>query len=1033
MSFSTPFIHRPIATTLLACGLAISGMVAFHFLSVSALPQIEFPTISVQANLPGASPEVMASSVAAPLERQLGRIASVTDMTSSSSRGSTRITIQFDLSRNINGAARDVQAAINASSSQLPTDLPKNPTYRKVNPADSPIMIIALTSDYLSPGEMYDIASTNLQQTISQVEGVGQVVVGGGSLPAVRVELNPTALNRYGISLQQVQQTIANANAMGPTGQLVSNGQTSNIVTNDQLFTAQEYQPLIIRYQNGAAVRIKDVGTVEKSVEDLRNAGLANGKPSVALIIFKQPEANVIETVDRVRNLLPVLKASIDPKMHLQITMDRTTTIRASLHDVEVTLFLSMILVILVIYFFLRNSQAALIASIALPLSLLGTLCIIYLCGFSLNNLSLMAMTIAAGFVIDDAVVVIENINRYREKGMSALDAALRGVREVEFTVVSMSISLIAVFIPILLMGGIVGRLLKEFSFTLAIAILVSLLVSLTVTPMLFSRTWQSTKNPSPAPTKRSSVERLKDYYRPTLSWALLHPKFMLMIMLLTIVINLLLYIVIPKGFFPEQDTGRIVGNIQADQNISFQAMKEKFTQFVDIIKSDEAVANVTGYVGGGGASNSGSVFIALKPHADRKDNAAAVINRLRKSLSVVPAATLYLRSAQDLVIGGRQGNAQFQYTLFAYDLATLNTWVPRVLKEVSKLPGVADVNSDQQSNGLEMFVNIDRNTASRLGITPQVIDNTLYNAFGQRQVSTIYANMNQYHVVMEVAPQYWQRPQTLNDIYIAAGDGSLVPLSAIATFTPNKTLLAVNHQGQFPSATLSFNLLPGVALGDAVTALENKVADMKLPSGSVIGSFRGTAQAFKDSLASAPYLLLAALLAVYVVLGILYESTLHPITILSTLPSAGIGALLGLLLTGTELNLIGLIGIILLIGIVKKNAIMMIDFALHLQRTENMTAFDAIHEACLLRFRPIMMTTMAAIFSAIPLAIGFGVGAELRQPLGISIIGGLLFSQLLTLYTTPVIFLCFENAKARTTSFWNEHTWHSPKEGLSS
>lgn len=1019
MNLSAPFIYRPIATTLLALGLALSGVIAFNLLPVSALPQIEFPTINVQASLPGASPEIMASSVATPLERQLGRIAGITEMTSTSTRGSTKITVQFELSRNIDGAARDVQAAINAARSQLPTDLPSNPTYRKVNPADFPILILALTSPTYTTGQMYDVASTVLQQKLSQVQGVGQVVVGGSSLPAVRVELNPTALNHYGIALAQVRDVISSANSNSPKGQLIEGEQTAEISTNDQLFKAHDYQSLIITYNNGAAVRIADVAQVTDSVEDLRNAGMANGKPSVLLVIFKQPNVNVIDTVENVRAILPQLKSAIPADINLEVMMDRTVTIRASLRDIELTLMIAMILVIFVIYAFLKNARAAFIPSVAIPLSLLGTFSVMYFFGFSLDNLSLMALTIATGFVVDDAVVVIENITRHIEAGMKPLSATLQGVNEVGFTVLSMTISLIAVFIPILFMSGIVGRLLFEFAATLSIAVVMSLFVSLTVTPMLCAKILNPAKSQDKSSSSSNFVERLRNFYGRTLGWALLHPRLMLVITFVTIVFNIFLYVVIPKGFFPIQDTGRIIGTIQAQQDISFAAMKEKLQAFVKIVGEDPGVQNVTAFVGGGNTSNSGSMFIMLKPLSERKISSEAVINRLRQKLGGVSAAKLYLRSAQDLVIGGRGGNAQFLYTLTAYDLATLNTWTPRILSKVSAIPGIADINSDQLNQGLQIYVKVDRDKAARFGITSDQIDNVLYDAFGQRQVSIMYTLMNQYHVIMEVAPPFWQRPQTLDEIYIKSSSNQMVPLSDFATFEPSNSLLLVSHQGQFPAATLTFNLLPGVSLGDAVDKMNNEINQMNLPVDSINGAFQGTAQAFQSSLASVPYLVLAALLAVYIVLGMLYESTLHPLTILSTLPSAGVGALLALMITGTELSLIALIGILLLIGIVKKNAIMMIDFALVLERQQQKPPAEAIHEACVLRFRPIMMTTMAALLSATPLALGTGVGSELRQPLGIAIIGGLILSQMLTLYTTPVIYLTLEKAR-----FWWSQQW---------
>ncbi len=998
------FIHRPVATTLLTIGIALVGVLAFRLLPVSPLPQVDFPTISVTASLPGASPETMAATVATPLERSLGTIAGVTEITSSSSLGNTRITLQFDLSRNIDGAARDVQAALNAARTLLPTGMPSNPLYRKVNPADAPIMILAMTSEAMTRGQMYDVASTVLAQKISQVPGIGQVTVGGGSLPAVRVELDPQALTRNGIGVEEVRTAIAATNVNRPKGAVEEAEKRWQLHANDQATRAADYAPLIVSWKNGAAVRLADVAKVEDSVQDVRNAGLANGKPAVMLILNRQPGANIIETVDRVYQLLPMLRAAIPAAIDLDVSMDRTPTIRASLREVERTLVIAVALVVMVVFLFLRNGRAALIPSVAVPVSLLGTFAIMYLAGFSLNNLSLMALTIATGFVVDDAVVVLENISRRIEAGEAPFPAALAGVREVGFTVVSMSLSLIAVFLPILLMGGIIGRLFREFAFTLSAAILVSLVVSLTTTPMMCARLLKPRPERDPGRLERFGAWFVRGYAR-SLDWALAHGKTTMLALALTIAANIWLYGAVPKGFFPQQDTGRIMGMIQADQAISFQAMRSKLAAFVDIVGQDPAVATVVGFTGGG-QRNSGNMFIALKPLAERDYlSADKIIGRLRGKLAREPGATLYLQSAQDIRIGGRMGNAQYQYTLLADDIEELRKWEPAVRKAMSQLPELVDVNTDAQDKGLQTSLVIDREAVARLGLNTRLIDATLNDLFGQRQVSTIYHPLNQYRVVLEAAPPFWQSPTILDQLFVVGPAGQTVPLSAFSRWEITSTPLAVNHQGQFAASTISFNLPVGVSLSDATAAIKQAMDGIGVPS-TVQGNFQGAAKAFQDSLSTQPLLILAALIAIYLVLGILYESLIHPLTILSTLPSAGVGALLGLMAFGSELSIIAFIGIILLIGIVKKNAIMMIDVALEIERRDGIEPREAIRRACLLRLRPIMMTTLAALFGALPLVISAGDGAELRQPLGIAVVGGLIFSQLLTLYTTPVVYL---------------------------
>ena len=1007
MNISAPFIKRPIGTSLLAAALLMAGALAFNYLPVAPLPQVEFPVISVGASLPGASPEIMASAVATPLERQFGRIAGINQMTSTSQLGSTGITLQFDLSRNIDAAARDVQAAINAARSQLPANLPGNPTYRKVNPADAPILILALTSDIITLPRMYDAADSILSQKLAQVEGVGQVFVGGASRPAVRAELNPTLLNKLGVGLDTVRTALGNANANRPKGEIDGPVNSWTLDANDQIFTADQYRRLIVSYKDGAPVRLGDVGSVTDSLEDIRHIGLSGGKPAVLIIVFRQPGANIISTVDRVRATLPLLRSSISPSIDVSVVMDRTTTVRASVHDIEVTLIISVILVILVVFAFLRTFRATIIPSVAVPLSLVGTFGVMYLLNYSLDNLSLMALAISTGFVVDDAIVVLENITRHIEGGMPPVAATFRGAREIGFTVLSMSTSLVAVFIPILLMGGIVGRLFREFAVTLSVAIAVSLVVSLTVTPMmcgLFLRSTDKEKHGRIYRFSEKIFDTVHRAYAQALKVVLRHQPLTLLITIGTAALSVYLYIIVPKGFFPQQDTGRVMGSVQAAQDISFAAMQAKMRQFVGLVIKDPAVQTIVGFAGGNTSTNSGRMFITLKPLEERKISADQVIGRLRRKLSVVPGATLYMQSAQDLTIGGRMSQAQFQYTLQGESLKDLNYWSPMLLQKLRSLPELRDVNTDQQDKGLQATVIIDRDTAARLGVDAGDIDNALYDAFGQRQVSIMYKQLNQYHVVMEVAPEFSNSPDSLQNIYVRANNGTAVPLSSFAHFGPSNTPLAVSHQGQYPSVTLSFNLAPGVSLGAATEAIDKAQRSINFPP-DINASFQGTAAAFKSSLASEPLLIAAALITVYLVLGMLYESYIHPITILSTLPSAGVGAILALLLTHSELNVMGLIGIILLIGIVKKNAIMMIDFALETERAGR-TPAESIYEACIRRFRPIMMTTMAALLGGLPLALGTGVGSELRRPLGITIVGGLIMSQALTLFTTPVVYL---------------------------
>lgn len=1012
--FFALFINRPVATTLLTLAITLCGILGFRLLPVAPLPQVDYPVIMVSASLPGTSPETMASSVATPLERALGRIAGISEMTSSSSLGSTRIIIQFDFNRDINGAARDVQAAINAAQSLLPSGMPSRPSYRKANPSDAPIMIMTLTSDTYDQAKLYDIASTQLAQKIAQVDGVGDVSVGGSSLPAVRVELNPEALFNQGVSLDSVRTSIANANVRRPQGAVDAQNQRWQVQTNDEIKTAQDYQPLIIHYNNGSAVRLSDVANVKDSVEDVRNAGMTDAKPAILIMIRRSADANIIETVDRIRAEIPEFKALIPASIDLQVAQDRSPTIRASLDEVESSLSIAVGLVIMVVFLFLRSGRATLIPAVAVPVSLIGTFAAMYLCDFSLNNLSLMALTIATGFVVDDAIVVLENISRHVEAGMEPKKAALIGAREVGFTVLSMSLSLVAVFIPLLLMSGLPGRLFREFSVTLSVAIGISLVISLTLTPMMCAHLLK--KRPSRHQERIRGFGKLllkmQQGYGKSLGWVLNHARWVLLILIATIGLNIWLYISIPKTFFPEQDTGRLMGFIQADQSISFQAMRGKLQDFMKIVRSDPDVDNVTGFTGGSNV-NSGMMFISLKPLGERKDDAQHVIARLRGKLAKEPGANLFLMAVQDIRVGGRQGNASYQYTLLSDDLSELRKWEPKIRAAFAKLPELADVSSDQQDKGSELALTYDRESMARLGINVADANALLNNAFGQRQISTIYQPLNQYHVVMEVAPEYTQDESSLDKMFVINSDGKAIPLSYFAKWQPANAPLSVNHQGLTAASTISFNLPEGGALSDASAAIERTMTALGVPN-TVRGSFAGTAQVFQDTQNSQIILILAAIATVYIVLGVLYESYVHPLTILSTLPSAGVGALLALEMFGAPFSLIALIGIMLLIGIVKKNAIMMVDFALEAERNGGMSPRDAIFQACLLRFRPIMMTTMAALFGALPLAFSSGDGAELRQPLGITIAGGLVMSQLLTLYTTPVVYLYFDRLRSR-------------------
>jgi multidrug efflux pump len=1022
MNVSAPFINRPVATTLLTVAIAIAGAIAFKVLPVSPLPQVDFPTISVSGSLPGASAEIMASSVATPLERQFGHIAGVTEMTSTSGLGTASITIQFDLSRNIDGAARDVEAAINSARTYLPANLPANPTYRKVNPADSPVMIVGLTSDKYGPDKIYDEASTVIQQKLSQIQGVGQVNVGGGALPSVRVEVNPTKLASYGLALSDVQSVLRLQNSDLAKGQITNGDISADILSNDQISHAVDYKSIIVGYKNGAAIRLEDVADVIDSVQNVRAGGYLNGKRAILLIIFRQPGVNIIDTVDRIRAELPSIQASIPQGIDVTVVLDRTTTIRASVNDVERTLMLSIVLVIVVVFIFLRNGRATLIPAVAVPVSLIGTFAVMYLCGYSLDNLSLMALTISTGFVVDDAIVVMENITRHLEDGMEPFAATLKGAKEIGFTVLSISISLIAVFIPLLLMGGIVGRLFREFAITLSTAIIVSMVISLSTTPMMCAyllRAEHSQKHGRMYMATERMFERILSVYRSSLHWALENPVLILVILFLTIALNVALIIKIPKGFFPQQDTGSLAGAVQGPQDSSFPAMNDAIQQLGNVIRKDPAVQNVIAFTGGNGATNTGNIFVALKPLDERKIGAPEIINRLRPQLNRLPVASAFLQASQDLRIGGRSSAALYQYTIQTDNIPDLATWGPKVFAEMKKLPGLQDVNSDQQNGGLDELLTFDRVTAAKLGQTAQSLDNGIYSAFGQSEVSIIYTQLNQYYVVLEVDPKYSQSPEGLRNIYFHPnGSSSLTSAGNTTLFNmtknqSNTTPLTLNHTGLFPSVTISFNLAPGLSLSDATFAIDEMKQRIGAPS-TLRGFFAGTLSAYQQSLSSEPILVLTAILAVYIVLGILYESLVHPLTIISTLPSASVGAMLALMAFKQDLNIISIIGIVLLIGIVKKNAIMMIDFALQAEREGGMNTEEAIFQACMLRFRPILMTTMAALFGALPLAFGTGTGSELRRPLGITIVGGLIVSQMLTLYSTPVVYLMLDKLRLR-------------------